>query len=93
MIDFIFSVLKELAPVTALGWALAIAQAIWIATKLTKDTELRDKLVNLSENHTQVIKALQEDRIEDLKELLEKQDAQTQAITAALEKFARKRAP
>lgn len=88
----IFSLITGLGldPLTALFAATTIGLAVYIARHLRGETEkekiLRDKLENLLESHTETVQALQEDRINDLKDLIERNDTTLKSLTSAISK-------
>lgn len=84
IIEAIVGVLTGLGPVTALGWLLAIGQGFFILTKLRQDTSLQDKIVEAHKAHAEAVKALQENRIEDLKDLLDKYDTTVSKLADAM---------
>jgi hypothetical protein len=86
LITAIISILTGLGPVSALGWLLAIGQGVYILQRLRSDTSLQDKIVDAHKIHSETVKALQEDRIADLKDLLDKYESTVNKLAEAMEK-------
>jgi hypothetical protein len=83
-----------LEPLTALFAATTIGLVIYIGTHMrsesTKEKELRDKIETLLEDHTETVQALQENRITDLKDLIDRNDTTLKSLTVALNKIGKK---
>jgi hypothetical protein len=89
--ELLVGILSGLNPVTSLFVFIAAAEAVYIVNNLRKqteeETELRKQLDTLQQIHADTIKALQNDRIDDLKDLVGKYDATTKQITSALKRL------
>jgi hypothetical protein len=80
-----------LSPVGMLFLGIAGIEAYYIMTKLREQTEkeknLFDSFQELQKLHHDSINAVQEARIDDLKELVSKYDESVKAITDAFKRF------
>jgi len=86
--------LAGLNPLLALFVAIAAAEAIYIVKELRgesqKEAELRGKIEELLKLHAQTVSAIQEERIDDLKTLIDNYDKTSKSIVSALKRFNKK---
>lgn len=94
--EFLAEFLKQVGPIAGAGWALAIyflklvfdekkaGEARDDAADAAKSA-LRDKIQEMTEKHSEILLAAKEERIDDLKDLIEKYDQTVSAVAKALE--------
>lgn len=83
--------LKSPDTILTLGWLLAIGEGIFIAKRLNTESEvvkeLRDELKQLQATHTAALIAEKENRIADLRELVETYKATLERISRSISKL------
>jgi DNA-binding FadR family transcriptional regulator len=91
--ELLIPLLSGLNPVTALFVFISCAEAIYIVRDLRRRSDeeiaLRDKIDEMHESHNKIVTALQEQRLEDLKDLLDKYDNTSKAVVSALKKLSK----
>ena len=81
--------------ILAMGW-LGLFIVSYVSYKLYKENKIREdslrsKIEELQENHAELLSAVNENRINDLKSLVDKYDLTMQAVVSALEKIGGKK--
>jgi hypothetical protein len=90
LVAALIEIISGLGPVSALGWLLALGQGWFIFARLRSDTSLQDKITEVHRAHAEAVKALQEHRIEDLKELLDRYDTTVNKLAEAIQRKGQK---
>lgn len=94
--EFLVEFLKQLGPLGGAGWGLAVYlfKVLFEQKKEGEERDdaadaardaLRDKIQEMTEKHAEILLAAKEQRVEDLKDLIEKYDATVNAVVKALE--------
>ena len=92
--ELLIGLLAGLDPITALFVFISAAQSIYIVKELRKEaqtiSDLRDKIEEMNKTHHEICIACQDERIGDLKDLIEKYNTSSRLIASALAKLGRK---
>lgn len=92
--EHLVGLLAGLDPIAALFVFISAALSLYIVRELRKESQtisdLRNKIEELNKTHHDILTACQDERIEDLKDLIEKYDASSKLIATALTKLGRK---
>jgi hypothetical protein len=84
LINLFVTILSGQSPLAVIGWVLAAGQAIFITKHVLNNSKLQDRIVEIQEIHTKTVLALQESRIDDLKDLLDQYDKSINALSTAI---------
>jgi hypothetical protein len=86
IITVLLTVLAGQSPLAIIGWLIAAGEALFIAKRLWDNNKLQEKIFEIQDLHSKAMVALQESRIDDMKDLLGQYNDSITALIKAIEK-------